>query len=113
MTDAMVNLADRAGNSLKHLKNMRNVQTIRASIGLRHKYSIELDPFASRGNVEHIDGRIDSDKPFSLFVESCDDLPNICKILSRGLISIALDNDNYILLDPTENWEKEDDWKWE
>lgn len=114
ITDGMVNLADRAENSLKHLKNIRNGQTIRASIGLRHKYSIELDPFASRGNIEHIDGRTDSDKPFSFFVESCDDLPNICKVLSRGFISIALDDDNYILLDPTENWDEEnDDWWWE
>lgn len=111
ITDGMVNLADRVEDPLKHLKSMRNGQTIRASIGLRHKYSIELDPFASRGNIEHIDGRTDSDKPFSFFVESCDDLPNICKVLSRGLTSIALDDNNYILLDPTENWDEEDaDW---
>lgn len=112
ITDGMVNLADRVGNSLNNLKNIRKCQTIRASIGLRHKYSIELDPFASRGNIEHIDGRTDSDKPFSFFVESCDDLPNICKVLSGGLISIALDDDNYTLLDPTENWDEEDDdWR--
>lgn len=46
------------------------------------------------------------------FVESCDDLPNICKVLSGGLISIALDDDNYTLLDPTENWDEENDGWW-
>ena len=109
--DGMVNLADRVGNSINNLINIRKGKTIRASIGLRHKYSIELDPFASRGNIEHIDSRTDSDKPFSFFVESCDDLPNICKALSGGLINIALDDDNYTLLDPTENWDEEnEDW---
>lgn len=112
ITDGMVNLADRVGNSLNDLKNIRKCQTIRASIGLRHKYSIELDSFASRGNIEHTDGRTDSDKTFSFFVESCDDLPNICKVLSGGLISIALDDDNYTLLDPTENWDEENDGWW-
>ena len=112
ITDGMVNLADRVDNSVNNLKNIGKGQTIRASIGLRHKYSIELDSFASRGNIEHTDGRTDSDKPFSFFVESCDDLPNICKVLSGGLISIALDDDNYTLLDPTENWDEEDDdWR--
>lgn len=111
ITDGMVNLADKVGNSMNDLINIRKCQTIRASIGLRHKYSIELDPFASRGNIEHTNGRTDSNKPFSFFVESCDDLPNICKVLSWGLTSIALDDNNYILLDPTENWDEEDaDW---
>lgn len=112
ITDGMVNLADKVGNSLNDLINIRKCQTIRASIGLRHKYSIELDPFASRGNIEHIDGRTDSDKTFSFFVESCNDLPNICKVLSGGLISIALDDDYYTLLDPTENWDEENDGWW-
>lgn len=113
ITDGMVNLADRVGDSINNLINIRKGKTIRASIGLRHKYSIELDPFASRGSIEHIDGRTDSDKPFSFFAESCDDLPNICKALSGGLISIALDDDNYTLLDPTENWDEEnEDWGW-
>lgn len=111
ITDGMVNLADKVGNSMNDLINIRKCQTIRASIGLRHKYSIELGPFASRGNIEHTNGRTDSNKPFSFFVESCDDLPNICKVLSWGLTSIALDDNNYILLDPTENWDEEDaDW---
>ena len=57
---------------------------------------------------------IDSDKPFSFFVESGDDLSNVCKVLSRGLISIALGDDNYILLVPTENWDEEnEEWWWE
>ena len=47
ITDGMVNLADRVGNSLNDLKNIRKCQMIRVSIGLRHKYSIELDSFAS------------------------------------------------------------------
>lgn len=111
ITDGVVNLADKVGNSLNDLKNIRKCQTIRASIGLRHKYSIELDPFASRGNIEHIDGRTDSNKTFSFFVESCNNLPDICKVLSRGLISIVLDDD-YTLLDPTENWNEENDGWW-
>lgn len=111
ITDGVVNLADKVGNSLNDLKNIRKCQTIRASIGLRHKYSIELDPFASRGNIEHIDGRTDSDKTFSFFVESCNNLPDICKVLSRGLISIVLDDD-YTLLYPTENWDEENDGWW-
>lgn len=114
ITDGMVNLADRVGNTVNHLKSLRNGQTIRASIGLRHEYSIELDPFASLGRIEHLDGRIDSDRPFSFFAESCDDLPNICKVLSQGLVSAALedDNDNRTLLDPTDAWNEEDDDLW-
>lgn len=103
ITDGMANLADRVGNSINNLKNIRKGKTIRVSIGLRHEYSKDLDPFASRGNIEHIDGRINSDKPFPFFVESGDDLSNVCKVFSRGLISIALGDDNYILLDPKEN----------
>ena len=114
ITDGMANLADRVGNSMNNLKNIRKGKTIRASIGLRHEYSKDLDSFASRGNIEHIDGRIDLDKPFSFFVESADDLSNVCKVLSRGLISIALNDDNYILFDPTEVLDEEDDdWWWE
>lgn len=114
ITDGMVNLADRLGNTVNHLKSIRNGKTIRASIGLRHEYSIELDPFASRERIEHLDGRIDSDRPFSFFSESYDDLPNICKVLSRGLVSTALedDNDNHTLLDPTDAWTEEDDDLW-
>lgn len=119
ITDGMVDLADRVGNSVNHLKSVRKGQTIRASIGLRHEYSSELDPFASRGTIEYLDGRIESDRLFSFFAESCDDLSSICKNLSRGFISIALadeynENSNRTLFNPTDDWDEEDDdWWWE
>lgn len=113
MTDGMVNLADRVGNAVNYIKSIRNGQTIRVSIGLRHEYSIELDPFASRGSIEHLDGRIDEDRPFSFFVEQSENLTNVCKYLSWGLAEIAKDNESP-LLEPMDAWDEEDDdWCWE
>lgn len=110
ITDGMVNLADRVGNSINHIKSIRNCHTIRVSIGLRHEYSVELDPFASRGSVEHLDGRIDKERPFSFFAEQAENLSNVCKYLSWGLALIAADNES-MLLEPMEDWD--DDWWWE
>lgn len=119
ITDGMTDLADKVGNSVNHLKSIRKGQTIRASIGLRHEYNSELDLFASRGSVEYLGERIESDRLFSFFVESCDDLSTICKNLSRGFISIALEDEysehfNHTLLNPKDDWDEEDDdWQWE
>lgn len=113
ITDGMADLGDRVENSVNHLKSIRKGQTIRASIGLRHEYNSEIDPFASRGSIEYLDGRIEPDRLFSFFAEPRDDLSNICKNLSRGFISIALDDEypNRTLLNPTDDWDEEDsDW---
>lgn len=114
ITDGMNDFAGRAGNSTNFIKRYRDGHTIRVSIGLRHDYNVESDSFASRGCVEHPDGNAEPDKPFSFFTDSYDKLSDICKLLSRGLISIAQNNGDFTLLDPTDEWEKEDDdWWWE
>lgn len=113
ITDGMADFADRAGNSINYIKSIRNDHTIRVSIGLRNEYSIEFDSFASRGSVEHLDGRIDEDRPFSFFVEKAEYLSDVCKYLSWGLVKIATDKESS-LLEPMDAWDEEDDdWWWE
>lgn len=78
LTDGMSNIAERAEAAINSIKKIRKGHTIRLSLGLRHPYNSELDSFASLGSIEYPDGS----------------LPNICKVLSRGLICIAVEDDN-------------------
>lgn len=113
LTDAMNGIMERAGNSVDYVKHILEGNSIRVSLGLRHPYDKNKDTFASIGSIERPDGSVKIEKPFSFFLDSCDGLSNICKLLSQCLISIALDNDdNHILLDPTDDWDEDDAWRW-